>query len=323
MNLYFSNMRVLRSRADAGVTAGDTGEIPAFFLYGEPLQPPDERLVHIETIAARSRLHDWNIRPHRHRDLHQVLLIRRGNVKVRIDGMNSRLQAPGVVVVPPGAVHSFAFQPGTVGLVISFAPRLLPDLLSAGTGLLELLERPLSQALERASLRATDLPALGDMLLREFARSAPGRHAALRGLLGALLANLMRLARDSGESTSDARAPARELIARFRRLVESLYRTHAGIRAYSDQLGVSEARLRRACLAVTGQSPVELVHLRMLIEAERLLRYTSMSIAQIAYHLGYEDPAYFTRFFTRRSRKPPREFRAATDAPLHGKDSGH
>ncbi len=286
------------------------GGIPAFFLYGEPLQPPDERLIHVETVAARSQLHEWNIRPHRHRDLHQVLFVRRGDVKVRIDDMTTHLRAPGVIVIPPGSVHSFVFRPGTVGLVISFAPRLLPDLFSTGAGLLELLERPNALALERASLRATDLPALGEMLLREFTRSAPGRHAALRGLLGALLANLMRLADDSSESAADARAPDRELVARFRRLLEARYRTHASINTYAERLGASETRLRRACLAVAGQSPVELVHLRLLVEAERLLRYTSMSIAQVAYHLGYEDPAYFSRFFTQRSRKSPRDFRA-------------
>jgi AraC family transcriptional activator of pobA len=309
-NLYFSSMAISRSRGDGPVPEAAGRGIPAFFLYGEPLQPPDERLIHIETIAARSELHDWNIRPHRHRDLHQVLFIRRGDVEARIDDLSTHLRAPGVIVVPPGPVHSFIFQPGTVGLVISFAPRLLSDLLSAGAGLLELLERPAALALERASLRATDLSALGEMLLREFTRSAPGRHAALRGLLGALLANLMRLARESGQAAAHLRAPEQELVARFRRLVEAQYRTHAGINAYADQLGVSESRLRRACLAMAGQAPVELVHLRLLVEAERLLRYTSMSIAQVAYHLGYDDPAYFSRFFRQRSRKSPREFRA-------------
>jgi AraC family transcriptional activator of pobA len=295
----------------------NTGAIPAFFLYGEPLRPPDERLIHVETIAARSRLHDWNIRPHRHRDLHQVLFIRRGRVKLSIDDTTTQLRAPAVVVVPPGSVHAFVFEAGTVGVVISFAPRVFADLLAARSAVVDLLERPTAVALEPASLRATDLPVLGEMLLREFARSAPGRHVALKGLLGALLANLLRLVHDPHEATSGATGLERELVAHFRRLVESHYRTHASVSMYSEQLGVSQARLRRACLSVAGQSPVELVHLRLLVEAERQLRYTSMSIAQVAYHLGFEDPAYFSRFFTRRMRKSPRAFRALDVASEH------
>src|ERR1700686_3249278 len=78
--------------------------VPAFFLYGEPLRPPDERMVHVETIAARSRQHDWNIRPPRPRDLHQVLLIQRGQVEARVDEITESLRAPAIVVTPPGVV---------------------------------------------------------------------------------------------------------------------------------------------------------------------------------------------------------------------------
>jgi AraC family transcriptional activator of pobA len=138
---------------------------------------------------------------------------------------------------------------------------------------------------------------------------------ALRGLLAALLANVMRLSRVSGESGPDLAAPERELVARFRRVVELRYREHVGLAAYATELGVSQARLRRACLGAAGQSPVELVHLRLLIEAERQLRYTTMSIAQVAYHLGFDDPAYFSRFFTRRMRLSPRAFRTGRALP--------
>jgi AraC-like DNA-binding protein len=50
--------------------------------------------------------------------------------------------------------------------------------------------------------------------------------------------------------------------------------------------------------------------LRMLVEAERQLRYTAMSVSQVAYYLGFEDPAYFSRFFRRRTGLPPKSFRA-------------
>jgi AraC family transcriptional regulator, transcriptional activator of pobA len=287
--------------------------VPAFFLYGEPLQAPDERLVHVETIASRSRQHNWHIRPHRHRDLHQVLLTQRGQVEARVDEIAETLRAPAIVVTPPGVVHSFLFQPGTIGLVASFAPGLVPEIESGGSNIAHFLERPAVLALDRASVNATDLEVLGDMLLREFGRSAPGRHVALRGLVAAMLANVMRLTRLSETGGPNFAAPECELVARFRRLVERRYREHAGLAAYAAELGVSQARLRRACLGVAGQSPAELVHLRLLVEAERQLRYSSMSIAQIAYHLGFHDPAYFSRFFTTRMRLSPREFRKCDD----------
>jgi AraC family transcriptional activator of pobA len=298
----------------------DAQTVPAFFLYGEPLQPPDERMVHVETIASRSRQHDWIIRPHRHRDLHQIMLIQRGQVEARLDEMVESLRAPALVATPPGVVHSFRFQPGTVGLVASFVPGLIPELESGHCNIVhrniaQFLERPAALSLDPASVNATDLELLGDMLLREFGRSAPGRHAALRGLLAATLANVMRLTGTPNTNGPDVAAPEGELVARFRRLVELRYREHGGLARYAAELGVSPARLRRACLSVAGQSPAELVHLRLLVEAERQLRYTSLSVAQVAYHLGFHDPAYFSRFFTIRMRQSPREFRGRQELP--------
>lgn len=282
--------------------------VPAFFLYGEPLRSPDERLVHIETIAARSRLHDWVIRAHRHRDLHQVLLIQRGRVEARLDAQVARLRAPAAIVVPPGMVHAFQFQPETVGCVLSFSRALAVELHAGGSAFTEFLQRGAALPLDRAVIEQTDLTRLADMLLREFGRSAPGRRLALSGLLAALLANLRRLLPDAAPP-EDVGARDRNLVACFREQIERRFREHAGIGDYALLLKTSETRLLRACLAVTGQSPLELVHLRLLIEAERQLRYTSMTVAQVAYYLGFEDPAYFTRFFTRRMGTSPRDFR--------------
>lgn len=307
-NLYFSAMRP-RLPSPRGEASPRPASVPAFYLYGESLQPPDERLIHIETIAARSRLHDWIIRPHRHRDLNQVLLLERGRVEARLDARTEVLSAPAVILVPPGAVHSFRFQPETVGVVVSFASTVADELRTVSPGLSEHLERCIAIVLDRAALRQTDLHALAGMLLREFGRSAPGRRLALRGTLAALLANLQRLLPDVSKPIAAVSSRDRELVARFRELVEQRFRQHSALTEYAASLQTSGSRLRRACLAVTGQSPVDLVHLRLLLEAERQLRYTSMSVTQVAYHLGFDDPAYFTRFFTRRMGMSPREFR--------------
>jgi AraC family transcriptional activator of pobA len=204
--------------------------------------------------------------------------------------------------------------------VISFAPGVIAELTGPPRSFTALLERPAALAVARRSLQSTDLVALSDMLLREFGRSAPGRPAALRGLLIALLANLLRLASQPSATHDGADARQRELVARLRRLIEAHYRTHTGIDVYAHSLGVSESKLRRVCLKVTGQTPIEMLHLRLLVEAERQLRYTTMSIAQIAYHLGFEDPAYFSRFFARHTQLAPRLFRSrdgVAGEPMH------
>ena len=284
--------------------------VPAFFLYGEPLRAPDERTVHVETIATRSRLHDWKIRAHRHRDLHQILIVWRGSVEAQLDGRRETLSGPGVVIVPPGTVHAFRFARDTDGVVATFAPQLVRDTLRPTPGLAELLDSPTAIQCRRRELKATDTEALAAILLREFSRAGLGRESSLHGLLGALLAQVLRLTQGSHAPAPTAANRARELVGRFRQALEARFREHLEIGVYALALGSSAAALRKACFAVAGQSPLEIAHARLLIEAERQLRYTGAPITQVADFLGFADPAYFSRFFTRRIGMTPRAFRA-------------
>jgi AraC family transcriptional activator of pobA len=292
--------------------SADRGEVPAFFLYGEPQRAPDARTVHVETIAARSSLYDWKIRAHRHRDLHQVLIVWRGPIEAQLDGARAVLRGPAFVIVPPLTVHSFQFGRQTDGLVVTFAAGLARQILHDSNCLWEMLERPAAARFRRAQLAATDLMQLAAMMLRESARAASGRDSALHGLLTTLLTNVLRISEGGAAAVPGSANRERELVARFREAVERRYRGHLGVGAYAREIGASEAALRKACVRAAGQSPTQLIHARMLIEAERQLRYTGMSITQIAYYLGFEDPAYFSRFFSRGMGASPRSFRRTT-----------
>jgi AraC family transcriptional activator of pobA len=293
-------------------TSADRGDVPAFFLYGEPLRAPDARTVHVETIAARSSLYDWKIRAHRHRDLHQVLIVWRGPIEAQLDGATRILRGPALVIVPPLTVHSFQFGKQTDGLVVTFAAGLAREIFRDTTSLGEILDRPAAAGFRRSQLTATDLQQLATMLLRESSRAATGRDSALHGLLTTLLTNVVRISEGTAAPAPSAANREREMVASFREAVERRYRGHLGVGAYAREIGTSEAALRKACVRVAGQSPTQLIHARILIEAERQLRYTGMSITQIAYYLGFEDPAYFSRFFSKGMGASPRSFRRST-----------
>src|SRR5690606_30988423 len=95
--------------------------IPHFFLYGESDRDVETRFIHVETIATRSRKHDWAIRPHRHSHLYQLLLMTSGAGMLRIDTQMHALKAPMLVAIPRGFVHGFEFTPQTDGWVLSMA----------------------------------------------------------------------------------------------------------------------------------------------------------------------------------------------------------
>jgi len=79
---------------------------------------------------------------------------------------------------------------------------------------------------------------------------------------------------------------------------------------YAETLSVTPDHLSRSCRAVLGQSALDLLNERRMLEARRLLAYTSQSVAEVAQQLGYDDPAYFSKFFQRSTGNAPSAYRA-------------
>ena len=89
-------------------------------------------------------------------------------------------------------------------------------------------------------------------------------------------------------------------------------------------LAISRQRLNAACKSATGATASEMLHDRVMLEAKRALVYTAVTGAEIGHDVGFDDPAYFNRFFTRRMGIAPGKWRAqftATEIAPPGRTS--
>lgn len=288
---------------------GTRGRIPAYQLYGESPHPAAGPLLHVETIEARSARHDWQIDPHLHQALHQIILVARGQGEVLAESIRARYHPPALIIIPSGTVHSFGFEPGTGGHVVSVAAEMQRELERYEPGVAALFSRPLTVDLQRDAPETTGLLRTMRLLAREHGRPECAPGIALRGWLQVLLGHALRVTRDMPRQAGPEAGQRRALVARFGKLVEQRFGGNDTVAAYAAGLHVSESRLRNACLAITGQTPIQMIHARMLLEAKRRLHYTDHPIREIAYGLGFRDAAYFTRFFSRRTGLSPRAFR--------------
>lgn len=284
--------------------------VPAYWLYGERREDRFPDALHIETIDARSAINNWRIQPHRHQDMHQFFLIVGGGGKARIDGEAFTLGPGTAMLIPPFVIHEFWFERGTEGFVASVAEATLRRSLEADPGVASALARP----------RVFDNPAeanafgtLHDIMraaLAEFARNAPSREIGLRAYSMLLATWFVRTALEASvllEPLADSRSA---LVRRFVERIEAEFRSHLPLEAYARQLGVSVPHLTRCCRETLGRSAIRVIHDRLMLEARRHLVYTSMSVSQIAFGLGFSDPAYFSRFFAARAGRPPSDYRA-------------
>ena len=78
----------------------------------------------------------------------------------------------------------------------------------------------------------------------------------------------------------------------------------------AQALGITLGQLTRLMLDVLGLSAQELVNARVVLGAQRELVYSPLSVKQVAAELGFEDEAYFGRFFEKHTGQRPAEFRA-------------
>lgn len=280
-----------------------------YSLYGEAPRGSGDRLLHAETIEARSLPHHWKIDTHMHRGLHQLLLLLRGRAAARTEGGVAHFGPPAFMIVPAGVVHSFEFEPGTLGFVVTLADVLLREAAHRDAAVAGLFDAPLGSELDAQAAVTLALVRAFRTLAREHAGAAPARALALEGHLAVLLAAALRAAQPHLQSADPRLSGDRELVARLREAIEKDFRSGRSVPEYARALRVSEARLRQSCLRATGHPPIRLVHARALLEAKRKLVYTQLPVAEIAYALGFSDPAYFTRFFTSRAGISPRAYR--------------
>ncbi|WP_276380318.1 AraC family transcriptional regulator [Flavobacterium sp. H4147] len=95
----------------------------------------------------------------------------------------------------------------------------------------------------------------------------------------------------------------------FSRLVEIHFRSKHTVADYAEILGVAPKTLSNKFNRLELSQPNDIIKDRIILEAKRLLGYSSLSVKEIAYQLGYEDPAYFNRLFTNKVGDTPSNFK--------------
>lgn len=281
--------------------------IPLFQLYGEHQAWPDTDLLHCESIPARSRLHHWEIKPHRHADLFQLLYVQRGQARIEIEGQCTHIAEAAIQVVPPLTVHGFGFSADIQGYVLTFGAALVADLEARLGAPLQVLA---SAACYPVGAERRALNPLIDTVHREYQGSAPARGAMLHSLVTALMVWISRQQQLS-QPPRNRDERDRQLFGRFLRLVEAHYREHLSVEDIAARLAVTSLQLNSLCRQLSGQTALQVIHQRLMLEARRNLAYTRMSISQLSDDLGFSDPTYFSRFFRRLAGQTPNAYRQA------------
>jgi AraC-like DNA-binding protein len=145
----------------------------------------------------------------------------------------------------------------------------------------------------------------------EFGLEDPSQEEMIRTYLKQLLIKSTRLWKNQHLDTSLVQHNADlEFFRRFTILVEAHHKEKHAVADYADLLSVAPKTLTHRFKRLNLPQPNEVIKNRIILEAKRLLVHTRLSAKEVAYALGYDDPAYFSRLFQVKTGESPSGFRS-------------
>jgi AraC family transcriptional activator of pobA len=278
----------------------------------------------VEVVALEGfRVGEGPIRaPHRH-DYHELLWLRAGSGVQVVDGEAMDIVCGTVTVVARGQVHQFRRASGLHGAIVR-----ITDAALAGVA----QHVPAGWLLGGRGGRTIVVPA-GERdrfeavvgALRAETRRPPDPYGPdlVRHLTSTVLLWLERWYDAAHAERPEADDADVALHRRFAALLDRDFARHHDVAHYADALAVPPAALARVLTTLTGRATKELIVERAMVEAMRLLRFTDLTVGEVAHRVGYGDPLYFSRAFKRFAGRAPQAYRQevhGSAAFSHGAD---
>jgi AraC-like DNA-binding protein len=145
-----------------------------------------------------------------------------------------------------------------------------------------------------------------ESLIEEFQQNETAQYDMLQSYLKQFIISAVRVKKENHVIKEDTET---RLFKDFSLLVEMNYKTLHSVTDYATRLGISPKSITKHFQKLGAKTPSDFIKSRILLEAKRLLIYTDKTVKEIAFDLGFNDPAYFTRFFTKAIFKSPLQFK--------------
>lgn len=235
-------------------------------------------------------------------DFYHLIWVEKGELFLMVDFEELCLQSNDAFIISPGQTCHFNLLSHPQAFSVLFVPEFLGEASTDAQLLHQILStNPLEH--RAISLRGLPINNLMQQLIHELESDADEYQLVVaRSCLRILLAEIARhLPKVFGHSN--------ELARHFFEKVEKYHHQWHNVSDYIHLLSASEKLLSESVRLAIGMTPKVYLDQRRMLEAKRFLAYSNLSIKEIAFTLGFDEPTNFSKFFRKHTSISPNEFR--------------
>ena len=263
---------------------------------------------------------EHNLMPHLH-DFYSIFWIDSGEAIHATEFVEYSLKADTVLFVPPGLKHRMYIDQSVSGIYILFNEEFIQYNQKNHVPLKEyrLFNNPEFKSLIKViPEKKYKLQNITGFIFDEFQHSDDYSQEIILNLLHLFLLESRRIFDQQYEAPKEEMDSTPDVtIIKFKQLIEKNYQLQKNVSSYAEMLNMNPSCLNEVAKKTTGITAGELIRNRVIEETKKLLYSSSLSGKEIAFQLGFDDPAYFSRFFRKYTGTTLKDFRDHSRKKYH------
>lgn len=280
-------------------------------IYGDDSIQMIRNTIHIAKLGSSFKRKSSFIKPHAHNNLFQLFVIESGKLELNVNDEQILLESPSFFTIPKNTDHGFRKSTDLKGYVISLQDAIIENMLQMDADMIISIDEVHIYKLNTLDQLISDAYTTIHKCINEYESNLPAKQYALQYLVGMLLLRLYRIPDNSKITYKIADNKQTIIYRRFLQLIKEKNDFKFSVKQYAELLHISSGHLNKICNEVSGKSPKNIIIDYYMEEVKLLLANIDLSIAEITYKIGLNDPGYLTRLFKKRTGKTPKQYRSS------------
>ncbi len=263
---------------------------------------------------------EHNLMPHLH-DFYSIFWVESGEAIHATEFVEYSLKADTILFVPPGLKHRMYIDKSVSGTYILFNEDFIQYNRKNHVPLKEYRlfnNSDFKSLITVAPEKREKLNNITGLIFDELQSSDDYSQDIVLNLLHLFLLESRRIFDQQNQIPKEAPETTPDTtIIKFKQLIEENFTKEKNVSPYAEMLNMNPSCLNELTKRTTGITAGELIRNRVIDETKKLLYSSKMSGKEIAYELGFDDPAYFSRFFKKYTGTTLKEFRDNSRKKYH------